>query len=153
MEVAVRQIETSGTKTRGNRFARQGFSVTVGATQCLVIEDDVGCEARILGGQAWITADNTPCDTIAAKGTGVLLQRGVRTHVSAFRERAAIMITPPEHLGEVAFNLYRRDGARVLTVKSRPSYASLAGGWTAIAATFKRCLAAARLATVQGVQP
>ena len=149
----MRQSETSGTKTRGNRFARQGFSVTVGATQCLVIEDDVGCEARILGGQAWITADNTLHDTIAAKGTGVLLQRGVRTHVSAFHECAAILITPPQHLGDVAFSLYNRGGGRVLTVKSRPSYASLAAGWTAIAATFKRCLAAARLATVQGVQP
>jgi hypothetical protein len=153
MEVAVRQGETSRTSTRGNRFARQGFSVTVGATQCLVIEDDVGCEARIVGGQAWITADNTPHDTIAAKGTGVLLERGVRTHVSAFHERAAILITPPQHLGDVAFTLYSRHGTRLLTVKSRPSYASLAGGWAAVAAMFKRWLAAARLTTVQGAQP
>jgi hypothetical protein len=97
-------------------FAMHGFAVTVRTATCLAIEDAVGCNARVLGGQAWITAEGDPCDTIAEAGTTVALKAGVRFNVSAFRDLATVLIMAPRHLHDVGFSVERRNGVRVLTV-------------------------------------
>ena len=33
-----------------------GFTVAVGPESCLAIDDAVGCDAKVLAGEAWITA-------------------------------------------------------------------------------------------------
>lgn len=137
----------------GERFARNGFTVTVDATRCLVIEDNVGCETRILGGQAWITAHNAPHDMIVSRGMTVSLERGVRMHVGAFHELATLLIVPPRHSRDVVFGLYGRADARVLVIKSRCVFTWLGSRWASIAAMFGRSLSAARFGPFQGVQP
>jgi len=118
----------------------RGFAVTVQAAPCLAIEDAVGCRARILSGQAWITAEGAPQDTIADAGTTVSLEPGVRFNVSAFRDVATVLVTAPRELKSVDFALHECDGMYVLAVTSSRSRlsASLSGGAAAIAGAFAR---------------
>ena len=131
-------------------FPPQGFAFTVRSSHGLAIEDAVGCEARILAGQAWITAEGAAQDTIADVGTTVPLELGVRFNISAFRDVATVLITAPHHLHDVGFSLQKRDGMRVLTITSGSSSlpAKLSGSPAAIAAFARRCFAATRTATV-----
>ena len=99
-----------------NGFPVQGLALIVHSGPCLVIEDAVGCGACVLAGQAWITAEGAPCDTIAATGTTVALQGGVRYNVSAFDDIGAVLITAPERARAITYRLRRRGGIRVLTV-------------------------------------
>ena len=149
-EVARRGKRLLSTHRGGSEFPPQGFSVTVRSAHWLAIEDAVGCEARILAGQAWITAEGAPQDTIADAGTTVPLELGVRFNVSAFRDVATVLITAPRHLQDVGFSFQKREGMRVLTVTSGSSRlpAKLSGSPAAIAAFARRCFAAARTATV-----
>ena len=127
----------------------QGFAVTVQSESCLAIEDAVGCAAQVLVGQAWITAEGAPWDTVAGVGTMVLLELGVRFNVSAFRDIATVLITTPRHPHDVGFSLQVRNGMRVLTVTAGRSTlpTSLAGTPAAIAAFARRSFAAARATT------
>jgi hypothetical protein len=131
-------------------FPLQGFAVTVRSAPCLAIEDAVGCNAQVLSGQAWITAEGTPLDTIADVGATVPLELGVRFNISAFRDVATVLITTPHQLQDVGFSIQERDGMPVLTVTSGSSRlpAALAGTPAAIAAFARRCFAAARPATI-----
>jgi len=131
-------------------FPLQGFAVTVRSAPCLAIEDAVGCAAEVLSGQAWITAEGAPQDTIAGAGTTVPLELGVRFNVSAFRDIATVVITAPRHLHDIGFSLQKRDGMPVLTVTSGNSRlpAKLSGSPAAIAAFARRCFAAARTAPI-----
>ncbi len=128
----------------------QGFAVTVRSTPCVSIEDAVGCEAHVLTGQAWITAEGAPRDTIATAGTIVPLELGVRFNVSAFRDITTVLIAAPRHLPDVGFSMHERDGVRVLTVTSGRSRlpAALSGSPAAIAAFARRCFATARTAAL-----
>jgi hypothetical protein len=134
----------------GSDFPLQGFAVTLRSAPCLAIEDAVGCAAQVLVGQAWITAEGYPQDTIADAGTTVPLELGVRFNVSAFRDVATVVITAPRHLLDVGFSFQKRDGMPVLTVTSGSSRlpAKLAGSPAAIAAFARRCFAATRTATI-----
>jgi hypothetical protein len=127
----------------------RGFAVTVHAAPCLAIEDAVGCRARILTGQAWITAEGAPQDTIADAGTTVSLEQGVRFNVSAFRDVATVLVMAPRDLSSVDFALHECDGMQVLAVTSRRNRlsASLSGGAAAIAA-FARPFTVAETETV-----
>ena len=127
----------------------QGFAVTVASTPCLTIEDAVGCNAQVLSGQAWITADGAPQDTVSGAGATVPLELGVRFNISAFRDIATVLITAPRHLPDVGFSLQKRDGMPVLTVTSGSTRlpAKLSGSPAAIAAFARRCFAATRTAT------
>ena len=127
----------------------QGFAVTVRSSSGLAIEDAVGCAAEVLSGQAWITADGTPQDTIAGAGTTVPLALGVRFNISALRDIATVLITAPRHLADVGFSLQKRNGIPVLTVTSGSSRlpAKLAGSPAAIAAFARRCFAATQAAS------
>lgn len=127
-------------------FPPQGFAVSVRSAPCLAIEDAVGCTAQVLAGQAWITAEGAPQDTIADAGTTVPLELGVRFNISAFRDMATVLITAPRHLPDVGFSFQKREGMHVLTVTSGRSRlpASLSGSPAAIAAFARRCFAAAR---------
>jgi hypothetical protein len=122
----------------------QGFAVTVHSAPCLAIEDSVGCGAQVLAGQAWITAEGSPLDTIAEAGTTVSLEPGVRFNVSAFRDVATVLITVPRDLQDVGFSLHKRDGMDVLSVTSGSKRQSepVADGPAVIAAFARRCLAA-----------
>ena len=149
-EVARRAKRLVSKHRVGSEFPPQGFAVTVRSSHGLAIEDAVGCEARILAGQAWITAEGSLQDTIADVGTRVPLELGVRFNISAFRDVATVLITAPHHLHDVGFSLQRREGMRVLTVTSGSSSlpAKLSGSPAAIAAFARRCFAATRTATV-----
>jgi hypothetical protein len=92
----------------------RGFAVTVHAAPCLAIEDAVGCRARILTGQAWITAEGAPQDTIADAGTTVSLEQSVRFNVSAFRDVATVLVMAPRDLSSVDFALHDAMGCRCL---------------------------------------
>lgn len=148
-EVA-RRAKGMFSKRADSDFPPQGFAFTVRSSDGLAIEDAVGCEARILAGQAWITAEGAPQDIIADAGTRVPLELGVRFNISAFRDVATLLITAPRHLHDVGFSLHRRDGMRVLTITSGSSSlpAKLSGSPAAIAAFARRCFAATRTATV-----
>src|SRR4029453_19585604 len=63
----------------------RGFSVTVHSAHGLAIEDAVGCRARVLAGEAWITAEGAPRDIIAHAGTTVSLEAGTRVNVRALQ--------------------------------------------------------------------
>lgn len=121
----------------------QGFAVTVRPSSGLAIEDAVGCAAKVLSGQAWITAEGTLQDTIAGSGTTVPLELGVRFNISALRDIATVLITAPRHLADVGFSLQKRNGVPVLTVTSGSSRlpAKLSGSPAAIAAFARRCFA------------
>jgi hypothetical protein len=149
-EVARRAKRLVSKRRADSDFPPQGFAFTVRLSHGLAIEDAVGCEARILAGQAWITAEGAPQDTIADAGTTVPLELGVRFNISAFRDVATVLITAPRHLPDVGFSLQRRDGMRVLTITSGSSSlpARLSGSPAAIAAFARRCFAATRTATV-----
>jgi hypothetical protein len=127
-----------------------GFAVTVRTAPCVAIEDAVGCTAKVLAGQAWITAEGDPNDTIAEAGTTVPLKLGVRFNVSAFRDAATVLITAPRHLSDVGFSFQKRGGLRVLTVTSGRTRlpSMLAGSPAAIAAFARRCFAATRAAAI-----
>jgi hypothetical protein len=150
LEVARRGIGWVSAHRPGSAFPLQGFAVTVWSSPCLAIEDAVGCAAQVLSGQAWITAEGAPQDTIADAGTTVPLELGVRFNVSAFRDIATVLITAPRYLHDVGFSLQKRDGMPVLTVTSGSSRlpARLAGSPAAIAAFARRCFAATRTATI-----
>jgi hypothetical protein len=128
----------------------RGFAVTVRSAPCLAIEDSVGCHAQILAGQAWITAEGAPRDTIAGAGTSVPLERGVRFNVSAFRRSATVLVTAPRNLRDVDFAMHERDGMPVLSVTSSKNSlpTSISGGPAAIAAFAKRYLAVTGAAAV-----
>jgi hypothetical protein len=128
----------------------QGFAVTLRSTPCVSVEDAVGCEAHVLAGQAWITAEGALRDTIATIGTVVPLELGVRFNISAFRDNTTVLIVAPRHLPDVGFSLQERDGMRVLTVTSGRSClpAALSGSPAAIAAFARRCFANARSAAL-----
>ena len=149
-EVARRGKPWGSTHRPADDFPLQGFAVTVQSAPCLAIEDAVGCAAEILSGQAWITAEGAPQDTIAGAGTTVPLELGVRFNLSAFRDIATVVITAPRHLHDIGFSLQKRDGMPVLTVTSGSSRlpAKLSGSPAAIAAFARRCFAAARTATI-----
>lgn len=145
----VQRGKPSGSAHRAeSELPAQGFAVTVRAAPCLAIEDAVGCNAQILTGQAWITAEGAPQDTIAEAGATVPLELGVRFNVSAFRDIATVLITAPRHLPDVGFSLQKRDGLPVLTVTSGSSRlpAKLSGSPAAIAAFARRCFASSRTA-------
>jgi hypothetical protein len=147
----VRRNKQSGSAHRAeSELPAQGFAVTVRAAPCLAIEDAVGCNAQVLTGQAWITAEGAPQDTIAEAGATVPLELGVRFNVSAFRDIATVLITAPRHLPDVGFSLQKRDGLPVLTVTSGSTRlpAKLSGSPAAIAAFARRCFASSRAATV-----
>jgi hypothetical protein len=150
LEVARRGKRWVSAHLPGSDFPSQGFAVTVRTSPCLAIEDAVGCAAEVLSGQAWITAEGAPHDTIADAGTTVPLELGVRFNISAFRDVATILITAPRHLHDIGFSVQKRDGMPVLTVTSGSSRlpAKLSGSPAAIAAFAKRCFAATRTATV-----
>jgi hypothetical protein len=146
----VRRNKRSGSAHRAEiELPAQGFAVTVRAAPCLAIEDAVGCNAQVLTGQAWITAEGAPQDTIAEAGVTVPLELGVRFNVSAFRDVATVLITAPRHLPDVGFSLQKRDGLPVLTVTSGSTRlpSKLSGSPAAIAAFARRCFAATRPAT------
>jgi hypothetical protein len=125
-------------------FPLPGFAIAVGAAPCL-IEDSVGCSARVLAGQAWITAEGVPEDTIAGPGVSVPLAPGVRVNLSAFRGTTTVLISAPAHLRDVGFNLQDLDGISVLRVAARRRPLTwLAASAAAIAAVAKRCLAMTR---------
>jgi hypothetical protein len=133
---------------RDMEHSTPGFAVTVRSTPCISIEDAVGCEAYVLTGQAWITAEGDLRDTIATTGTIVPLKLGVRFNVSAFRDITTVLIAAPRNLPDVGFSLQERNGIRVLTVTSGKSRlpAALSGSPAAIAAFARRCFATARTA-------
>ena len=149
LEVARRGKRWMSARWPAGDFPLQGFAVTLRSAPCLAIEDAVGCAAQVLAGQAWITAEGSPQDTIADAGTTVPLELGVRFNVSAFRDTATVVITAPRHLHDVGFSLQKREGMPVLTVTSGSSRlpAKLSGSPAAIAAFARRCFAAARTAT------
>lgn len=129
-------------------FPLQGFAVTVRSAPCLAIEDAVGCNAQVMIGPAWITAEGAPRDIIADAGITVPLELGVRFNISAFHDIARVLITAPGHLHDVGFSLQKRKGMHVLTVTSGSSRlpAALAGSPAAIAAFARRCFAATQTA-------
>jgi hypothetical protein len=128
----------------------QGFAVTVGSATCLAIEDAVGCGARILAGQAWITAEGALRDIIADTGTMVPLESGVRFNVSALRDVTTVLITAPRYLRDVRFNLHKRDGMQVLTIAPGRSRVSvwLSDGTDAVWALARRWFATTETAAV-----
>jgi len=147
----VRRAKRWVAATRGNfESPGHGFAITVRTSPCIAIEDAVGCSAKVLAGQAWITAEGAPHDVIAEAGTSVALKLGVRFNVSAFRDRATVLITAPRHLSDIGFSFQNRDGLRVLTVTSGRTRlpSMLAGSPAAIAAFARRCFAAARTAAI-----
>ena len=150
LEVARRGKRWVAAHLPGGDFPSQGFAVTVRTSPCLAIEDAVGCAVEVLSGQAWITAEGAPLDTIADTGTTVPLELGVRFNVSAFRDVATILITAPRHLRDIGFSVQKRDGMPVLTVTSGSSHlpAKLSGSPAAIAAFARRCFAATRTAAI-----
>lgn len=152
-ETAHRRNRLASPHREGRDFPLQGFAVTVWSAAGIAIEDAVGCDAQVLVGQAWITADGAPQDIIADTGATVPLELGVRFNVSAFRDMATVLITAPRYLHDVGFSLHKRKGARVLTVTSGRSRlpSALSGTPAAIAAFARRCFAATRTATVLDV--
>ena len=144
-ELARRFKRRTAPRRKSAETPLQGFALTVRPAPCLAIEDAVGCRARVLSGQAWITAEGSPLDTIANAGTTVALEPGVRIIVSAFRDVATVLITAPRDLQDIGFSLHKRDGMDVLTVTSAGNRVpeSLADGPAVIAAFARRCLAAA----------
>lgn len=138
--LAARSSETDATT--------HGFALTVRSAPCVAIEDAVGCTVKVLKGQAWITAEGAPHDTIVDAGSTVSLELGVRFNVSAFGDAATLLITAPSHLAHVGFSLQKRAGMRVLTVTSGRSRlpAMLTGTPAAIAAFARRCFADTRAA-------
>jgi len=96
-----------------------GFTVAVGPVSCLAIDDAVGCDAQILAGEAWITAEGAPEDVVAGAGATVPFERGLRFNVSAFRDVATVLLIVPRDRHDVGFHLHRRDGMRVLSVTGR----------------------------------
>ena len=101
------------------KFPLPGLAIAVGAAPCLAIEDSVGCSARVLAGQAWITADGVPEDTIAGAGVSVPLAPGVRVNLGAFRGTTTVLISAPAHLRDVGFSLQDLGGIRVLRIAAR----------------------------------
>ncbi len=123
-------------------FPLPGLAIAVGAAPCLAIEDSVGCSARVLAGQAWITADGVPEDTIAGAGVSVPLAPGVRVNLGAFRGTTTVLISAPAHLRDVGFSLQDLGGIRVLRIAARRRpLAWLAASVAVIAAVARRCLA------------
>jgi len=117
------------------------LAIAVDAAPCLAIEDSVGCSARVLDGQAWITADGVPEDTIAGAGVSVPLAPGVRVNLGAFRGTTTVLISAPAHLRDVGFSLQELGGIRVLRIAARRRpLAWLAACVAAIAAGARRCL-------------
>lgn len=139
-EVARRGAQWFSRLREAGDLPLRGFTVTVHSAPCLAIEDSVGCRVRILAGQAWITAEGAPRDTIVGAGGTVPLERGIRFNVSAFRDSATVIVTPPRDLTGVDFAMHERDGMHVLSVTSSRGRlsASISRGLAAIAAFAKR---------------
>jgi hypothetical protein len=148
--MADRRNGSWSTRPGAGAIPLRGFAVSVRLAPCLAIEDEVGCAAQVLSGQAWITAEGAAGDTIAEAGTTVPLERGKRFNFSAFRDVTTVLITTPRQLLNVAFSLQKRDGMHVLSIKTgngSPSM-SLSGIPAAITGFVRQFLVATGLAAI-----
>jgi hypothetical protein len=101
---------------RSRNFPMQGFAVSVGWSACLAIHDTLGCELKVLIGQAWITVDGSPDDVIVNPQGSVQLQRGIHYNVSALYNETTILIESPRDAVDVGFSMNRHGGGSVLNV-------------------------------------
>lgn len=135
---------------RAGDLSLRGFAITVQSAPCLAIEDSIGCRVQVLAGQAWITAEGAPRDTIVGAGSTLPLGRGIRFNLSAFRESVTLLVTAPRGMAGVDFAMREHGGMPVLSVTSsrRSLYASISEGGAAIAAFAKRYFMTTGSATV-----
>ena len=110
--------------TARDEFVLQGFTFNLRAEQCVAIECPPGCTLKVLSGKAWITMERDLRDVIAERLETVSLRAGVRTHVSALRSDATLMITAPVSLHNAAFVVRKNDHEPVVQVTAGLSRAS-----------------------------
>lgn len=117
----------------------QGLAVTVRSAPCLSVEPSVRVFVRVLAGEAWVTANGRPRDTIADPGAIIVLEPGTRFTFTAFREEATMLFTASRRRRDIDFSLRTREGMRRLTIAPGGTrlQAALSRGAAAIA-TFAR---------------
>jgi hypothetical protein len=100
------------------RASPQGLAVTVRSAPCLSVEAAVGVFVRVLAGEAWVTTDGTPRDTIVECGAILPLEPGTRFTFTAFRDQTTMLFTASRRRADVDFRIRTREGMRWLTISA-----------------------------------
>lgn len=101
---AGRSTATGSDGEVANRGPARTFTFAVRPTPCVVIEDAIGCVAKIASGRAWFTTEGATRDYLVASGANVVLAAGGRHVVSAVAETAVIVLVAPPDAPDACFD-------------------------------------------------